>query len=162
MVVSIQQELRSIFLKQSNITENIIFLDEMTEAEFNTPPWINILPYPAEVEPAWKSIIDRIEENGKSYNVQQKYKVLQPVFVRMVFENKAELNNVVDQFLVDLPKSVALEKITLELQPKDIDYIFAQGALDVSVATIQVTAEYPVLKYTEINKISNINIQTKS
>lgn len=161
MVIEIQEEIRSIFLKQNNITENIIFLEEMTETEFNVAPQISILPDSATIESAWHWENKYSAENGKKYKVQRKYNVDQPMVIRMVFEDKRELDKVTNQFLLDLPKQVLINTVALEVEPQEIDRIFAKGSLDVSIAIIKILVKYPILEYREQTIIPSIDIDIK-
>lgn len=162
MIVKIQEELRSIFLKQNNITENIIFLEEMGESEFNTPPWISILSEQAAIEPMYQHTINHIKKDDKTYRIEQKFNIIQPMMIRMVFEDKYEMDNVIDQFLVDIPNEVLVEGNTVKLFPSEVDRVFAKGQLDINMGFIKLTAEYFIVKLHEINKIQNININVNN
>ncbi|MGL4676458.1 MAG: hypothetical protein ACRCWI_02175 [Brevinema sp.] len=161
MIVEIQEVLKEVLLQQENITENIIFLEEMEESEFNTAPWVSILPETASIEPAYQSSIGTIQKNEKTYNIQQKYKIVQPFMLRAVFGDKKELDHITDHFLVDLPKSIIVGEVVIEIQPLEIERIFAKGLLDVNATIIKIVTEYPVVKLIEIDKISGIDIDVR-
>lgn len=161
MVVKIQESLKAIFLQQNNITENIIFLEEMSESEFNTAPWISILSEQATIEPSYQHTINHIKKDDKEYRVEQKFKVIQPLMVRMVFEDKHEMDFIIDQFLVDIPKEMVINGNTTKLFPTEVDRVFAKGTLDMNMGFIKLTAEYYIVKLHEINKIPHIDINVE-
>ncbi|MGL5956793.1 MAG: hypothetical protein ACRC0X_09410 [Brevinema sp.] len=161
MIVEIQEVLKEVLLQQENITENIIFLEEMEESEFNTAPWVSILPETANIELAYQSSVGTIQKNEKTYNIQQKYKIVQPFMLRAVFGDKKELDHITDRFLVDLPKSIIVGEVVIEIQPLEIERIFAKGLLDVNATIIKIVTEYPVVKLIEIDKISGIDIDVR-
>jgi len=143
VVVQIQEALGNIFLEQKDIIKEIIFLEEMNEVEFNTAPWISILPDKASIDPAWHWD-NAYTTKDTLIKVQRKYTITQPITVRIVFENKAELDKIVNTFLQDLPKSFVINNSNIELNPREIEYILAKGELGVSVAIIGIDTIYPI------------------
>jgi len=162
MIIKIQEELQSVFMQQDNIPKNIIYLEEMEEVEFNTSPWISILPDKASIEEAWHW--DNAYNTEDNFvKVKRKYNIHQPIIIRMLFEDKIELDNILNTFLRELSKEFIIDNSVVSIIPQDIEYIFSKGELGANIVIITINTIYPIHDIIVNNeKIKNINFNMKN
>ncbi|MDK2818970.1 MAG: hypothetical protein KFW21_05935 [Spirochaetota bacterium] len=145
MIIAIQQHLKEVLINSSSIAEEMILID--TPDPNLARPWISILPSKATLSPAWYWDNQYYEStpHGKFLvKIQRKYNIIQPIVINFEFIDKSELDDIVHNFLVQLPKEFIIQHSVISLSPIDLEYFFAKGVLGFNTAQLSLHANYAI------------------
>jgi len=145
MIVTIQQHLKEVLINSSSLSEEMILTE--TPASNTARPWISILPTKATLSPAWHWDNQYFEStpHGKFLvKIQRKYNVIQPIVLSFEFIDKIELDEVIQKFLIQLPKEFTIQNGVVSLSPVELEYSFAKGMLGINTALLTLHTNYAI------------------
>ncbi len=158
MIAEIQEYLKTVIMRATDVPEHCIFTEARDAEEFKNPPWISIMPRPASLTNAWHK--DNYFRNS-SVVVIRKYNVVQPIGIYLEFEGKQELSDTVDNILAALPKQFIIKDGAADIAPQRVEFFLTKGSMDRSGAIFELDISYAVREDKEIkDKINKINFNT--
>ncbi|SFB88530.1 hypothetical protein SAMN02745150_01189 [Brevinema andersonii] len=151
MVAEFQKILKNIVLEATDISEEFIYCTAIGDNEYNTPPWVSLLPEPAVFTPAWHW--DNVFDKGDSFiKVQRKWDVVQPMMIHIRTTDRYSISLYIHKILKLIPGKVAIHDMVTTWDVVQTEHIFAAGELDIYAGVITVHIEYGVYWNSEEQK----------
>ncbi|MGL4367650.1 MAG: hypothetical protein ACRCTQ_05175 [Brevinemataceae bacterium] len=149
MILFIQQKIAELVMEFVKLDPNSVYQEELIDDIYQELPFVEIIPGNASISLAWDN-----PQYFQNQRFQQKYSVLQPINIKIVYSDKLQLENALTLFLNHLPRYISLNQQAIELIPGSLNYKFTKGKMDWYQAELTVDSKY--LIYTGKTQVPNI------